>query len=1334
MPQDTSDEHTKYRFFPTVRRGYLPSDEFPKSDLSGNDNELRVGGQATVNYTAEVTEGPDDGDTARDSVDLSMYGPGHVTGIDSSQVVRMEPEPGSSTTPPNYFPFVEFETPDLPWLFSPVTADDEGRSFPWLRLVAIEKKSASLSQAAEGPNPVLEAPESALPPAEDAWAWAHAQVTGDPGQEYDAGDAFEAAFTSRSDSAVSRVICPTNLDPSTSYMAAVVPTFEAGRTVGLGQEPPAQGNGQGSGMKLAWPASDNAGDGTLKLPVYHHWEFATTEKGDFEYLVRKLEPRDLSGDDYTIGYREFDVTDPGPENLDFDDGKTHTARIGGALRATRCDDWWWYEHSEELRRLLNKPATALGETGGYEIIGPPVYGKWHSQEIFETQHPGAGFQDLRPDSSFDDSVLTPPSEIEWCDENSTAATVENEFDGYGPLKPLLGDPLDPYGKHGNEDLQWLYDLNLTPGFRIPASVGGEIVQDKQENLMQSAWEQVGEVREANRRLAAAQLSRGAMVNSVERLTDTAYPDEKLLQLTEPAHERMYLDDRGTTVANHLEASSVTTAVFSPACRRLLSPAGQLASRVDAAADASADVEGVASALASGELEVSIDHGPGGMVVAGEAPGDLDELCRDAREQLGPRDRDEDTSEEETQQRRPPADSAVTQLKTMRADARHVLDTLGQMRRVLSVDDPTSKSVSEVRRLANDAVGAWHSLDSTVASFRTVIATMSARRESLPSVSDDFDETTRINLYGDLSGTSKIHGDMTQPFREPFLPSVSNTVIWPGGLRTFSGQAQRRALALQRLSYEQGWQVDAGTDVATGESESAGDAGDGDDEDAGPTYPVTVGEVRSAEESAQSVLTATKAVLGYLGEGGADTAYLTRLFCGRSFTPGEAEVVVDPESVRTSWSPIESLEERVLERLGTPVLAEREDPLDTIMAYPEFPQPMYRDLKEVSEDYILPGVDQVPNDTVGALETNTRFIEAYMVGLNYEMGSELLWRNYPADRRGSYFKRFWDQRSRIPKPDEEKLDDIIPVHRWDDKGPNNRARSPLGSNVRTGETNDDIPPDEQAGDSGGNVTSTVVLLVRGELLRRYPNTTIYAAKAKNDGGDRVPTWASAEDKASEKDDSKQKFPIFRGKLDPDITFLGFDLGVDEAVDAPYHKSDTEDPDDRPDEGWFFVLSEPPGETKFGMDIGQEGETEAPIGVSKGLGNAPKRKASEEDLEGAVEPGWSGLSWKQLPTGDGDDVAHIKVDQHKPGKQDWAVEAGDRWATPEAWLTESEEADRSDVDQTGEDRPETDDPSEFEFTEEEAAVWGKNSAHMAFITWQKPVRIAIHADDIIPGGDN
>jgi hypothetical protein len=29
-----------------------------------------------------------------------------------------------------------------------------------------------------------------------------------------------------------------------------------------------------------------------------------------------------------------------------------------------------------------------------------------------------------------------------------------------------------------------------------------------------------------------------------------------------------------------------------------------------------------------------------------------------------------------------------------------------------------------------------------------------------------------------------------------------------------------------------------------------------------------------------------------------------------------------------------------------------------------------------------------------------------------------------------------------------------------------------------------------------------------------------------------------------------------------------------------------------------------------------------------------------------------------------------------------------------------------------------------------AWGENAAHQAFITLQKPVRIAIHADDMLP----
>ena len=59
---------------------------------------------------------------------------------------------------------------------------------------------------------------------------------------------------------------------------------------------------------------------------------------------------------------------------------------------------------------------------------------------------------------------------------------------------------------------------------------------------------------------------------------------------------------------------------------------------------------------------------------------------------------------------------------------------------------------------------------------------------------------------------------------------------------------------------------------------------------------------------------------------------------------------------------------------------------------------------------------LPEHASLGLETNRRFVEAYMVGLNHEMGRELLWRGYPTDQRGTYFDAFWDPRRRPPRAD------------------------------------------------------------------------------------------------------------------------------------------------------------------------------------------------------------------------------------------------------------------------------------------------------------------------------
>ena len=142
----------------------------------------------------------------------------------------------------------------------------------------------------------------------------------------------------------------------------------------------------------------------------------------------------------------------------------------------------------------------------------------------------------------------------------------------------------------------------------------------------------------------------------------------------------------------------------------------------------------------------------------------------------------------------------------------------------------------------------------------------------------------------------------------------------------------------------------------------------------------------------------------------------------------------------------------------------DDPIEPIMAAPEFPHAMYGPLRDLSTEHLLPGLEHVPPETLALVRTNQAAIEAYLVGLNHEMSRELLWRGYPTDQRGSYFRRFFDAAD----------DDITAVHTW--------------------------APSSALGDHGARpatVEEPLVLLVRGELLRRYPTAVIYAMKARWD---------------------------------------------------------------------------------------------------------------------------------------------------------------------------------------------------------------------------------------------
>lgn len=330
--------------------------------------------------------------------------------------------------------------------------------------------------------------------------------------------------------------------------------------------------------------------------------------------------------------------------------------------------------------------------------------------------------------------------------------------------------------------------------------------------------------------------------------------------------------------------------------------------------------------------------------------------------------------------------------------------------------------------------------------------------------------------------------------------------------------------------------------------------------------------------------------------------------------GVAPVLDDADLRRTVEAAIDP-ELTVTRRIGArlsfadqPVA--RADPLKPVMAHPSFPTPMVDEVVRLSPELLLPGLDKVPAESIIGLQTDSAFVEAFLVGLNHQMGRELLWRGYPTDQRGTYFRRFWDRSRTVPKPAETALDDVAtPMAEW-------APGDLLGSHLRG---------------AGSTVAEMTVVLIRGMLLRRYPGAVIYLAEAAWDtAGRRAPTNVTLH-------------PTIRGSLDPDVVYLGFDV-------LPADASGDPDPaEQRP--GWFLVFQEQPSELRFGL-------RDAP-----GTSGTPTAGA---------------LAWQHF--GDADMLTYAPVK---------GVD-GSGWPDP----------------------------------------WGPDSARIAKAVRIMPLRLAIHADDILP----
>lgn len=530
-----------YTFLPFARQGL-------GGQVQGADQAVVPGIRASISLTMKINADLLDGSASSESVPrtIQLYGPGDIIGIDRDSIVRSEPRHLVTNFETNYLPFVEFYEEDFPWRYTPSSSFATGRRMrPWLTLLVLaEDEFADHAMASTGPLPVIEVLNpSAFPTFDTLWAWAHVHVNGalggDPANRDQNATRLAALVTADRDRAYSRLLSPRILRPNTAYHAFLVPSFESGRLAGLRKNP----DGAGFPTQGAWVAGRTDTEPNL-YPVYHRWFFRTGEVGDFEYLVRLLEPRTV---DPQVGRRPIDVLDPGA-NLPSITELGGILRLGGALRAplvTLSDDdlaeYWRFEKWAEpyphafqvgMAALVNlstdytdqTPADANAASGVPEIAGnhdplivPPLYGRWHAQ--------------------------------------------------VSRLDPARADPALRH---------WVEELDLDPRHRVAAGLGTGVVQKYQENYMEAAWQQVGKVLEGNARIRYGHMAMlASLVWHRHRLgTLAATEDDRLLAFTAPVHRRVLAD--GKAIGFTMRSSIVPPTLVGTTMRKILRPRARVA--------------------------------------------------------------------------------------------------------------------------------------------------------------------------------------------------------------------------------------------------------------------------------------------------------------------------------------------------------------------------------------------------------------------------------------------------------------------------------------------------------------------------------------------------------------------------------------------------------------------------------------------------------------------------------------------------------------------------------------------------------------------------------------
>jgi hypothetical protein len=665
----------------------------------------------------------------------------------------------------------------------------------------------------------------------------------------------------------------------------------------------------------------------------------------------------------------------------------------------------------------------------------------------------------------------------------------------------------PANEHALGDTSdgWLRELNLDPRFRSAAGIGGEVVRKNQDDFMQACWEQVDQVLEANELL-----SRGRLAQEVgERLFARFFrgrPADHLIGIFGPLHER--IPYRDATLAIAVAQSSVPNRAFDPALRRLVSPQRPVIKRALRRA-------GIARPAHS-SLALTMNTRRSATDLATLSPDGLIGTRAVGRLNAAPGRRldfaaaglnvvlEADEAAALARSARGAAAFARQGFKAIDLDA--TID-----RRGVVLDD----HARHVADLVNVGIARGQTVlaNSVLANLRAAgeetpaaAALLISIDDSQPAISAMFVEPDGDITIQPAAGERRVIGRLSPELRG-LSPKEAAEAVASLAPASLGRQPRRGQIPIIRRK------PDGGLTAAP-------DRPDG-------VPPLTKTTLPPTKD--RDVLHRYKeAFHRYRNEHATVTAPPAPPFVALDFA-AIRQVLLTKTNPRTTIpariaSMISIRGERFTAGLGSGIVVTPAE--DRIMLAPKLDAPMYEHLAAYEPERFLPGLGLIPQNSIVLLATNPRFVEAYLVGLNHEMNRELLWRSYPTDQRGTIFQRFWAWA--------DDGNDIPGIHTW----PAARA---LGQTAR-----------QLAGGS------QIVMLVRGELLRRYPSTVVLAWPGEQRQG-RLQLKINVAP-------GEVLTPAFSGRFAPDFTFFGFSLT----------------PADIANGNWFFVLQEQPTEPRFGFD--------------------------------------------------------------------------------------------------------------------------------------------------------